>query len=190
MFAKQKLPHNTALIIIDLQKAIDQPYWGVRNNYNAENNIGLLLARWRNASEPIIHIRYVSKFPDSGYRPGQEGVEFKDVALPHKDELVITKPGHSSFIGTNLESVLHEMDITHVILTGVITNNSVEATARHSADLGFVTIVVSDAVFTFGKKGYNGIFHTADEVHAMSLANLEGEYASIYTTNEILQMVE
>ena len=187
---KQILPTNTALIIIDLQKAIDQPYWGVRNNLDAEENIGQLLARWRKSSAPIIHIRYISKFPDSGYRPGQVGVEFKDVAMPQKDELVITKPGYSAFIGTDLKSVLHKRNISDIILTGVITNNSVEATARNAADLGFNTIVVSDAVFTFGKTDYNGTFRTADEVHAMSLANLEGEYASIFTTDEILQMAD
>ena len=74
------------------------------------------------------------------------------------------------------------------MIVGVTTNNSVEATARASGDLGFHTIVVSDATFTFGRKDFSGRMHTAEEVHAMSLANLDGEYAHICTTDQVLEM--
>ncbi len=190
METKPKLTANTALIIIDLQKAIDQPYWGVRNNPDAEENVQRLLGHWRAALMPIVHIRYVSKFPDSGYRPGQEGVEFKDVAIPLPGEVVITKPGHSAFVGTDLEGLLKGKGIMDIVLTGVITNNSVEATARTAGDLGFNTIVVSDATFTFGKKDFNGTFRRAEEVHAMSLANIDGEYGVVLPTEEVLGMLE
>ncbi len=57
------LPQNTALVLIDLQKAIDHPSWGERNNLQAEENVGRLLAHWRRTSSPIVHIRHVSRFP-------------------------------------------------------------------------------------------------------------------------------
>jgi nicotinamidase-related amidase len=47
---------NTALLIIDVQKAIDDPVWskeGSRNNLDAERNIARLLERWRKCSRPI-----------------------------------------------------------------------------------------------------------------------------------------
>jgi hypothetical protein len=49
------------------------------------------------------------------------------------------------------------------------------------------TTVVSDATFTFGRNDFKGRFRSADEVHAMSLANFEGEYASIRSTGEVLK---
>ena len=49
----------------------------------------------------------------------------------------------------------------------VITNNSVEATARMSGNLGFLTVVVSDATATFGRDDFDGRWRTAGEVHAM-----------------------
>ncbi len=181
------IPDNAALIIIDLQKAIDHPSWGVRNNPGAEENIHRLLEHWRTTSRPVIHIRHASRFPDSTYREGQPGAEFKEAAIPLPGEPVLTKQTGSAFVGTTLESLLRDHAIADVVIAGVITNNSVESTARMAGDLGFRTIVVSDATFTFGRKDFEGRFRTAGEVHAMSLANLDGEYASIQTTVDILK---
>jgi nicotinamidase-related amidase len=180
------LPANAALIVIDVQKAIDHPSWGVRNNPGAEDNIGRLLARWRAANAPIYHVRHDSTEPNSTYRPGQAGNEFKDVARPLAGELVIAKRVHSAFIGTDLESRLRSNRQHTLVIAGVITNNSVEATVRTANNLGFEVYLVEDACFTFGKRDWHGRERTADEVHAMSLANLSGEYCTVVTTEEAL----
>jgi nicotinamidase-related amidase len=180
------IPRNTALVVIDLQNAIDDPSWGIRNNPGAEKNVAKLLAHWRQTSRPIIHVRHVSRFPGSTYRDAQPGVEFKEAALPLPGEPVITKQTGNAFVATSLESLLRSNSIGDIVIAGVITNNSVESTARMAGDLGFRTIVVSDGTFTFGRKDFDGRSRTADEVHAMSLANLDGEYASVLTTDEIL----
>lgn len=184
-----KLPIQTVLLLIDLQKAIDDPSWGVRNNPHAEENVRKLLASWREHRMPVIHVRHVSSSPGSTYRDGQPGVEFKDVAQPTPDEVVVTKHVCTAFIGTDLEARLRALRTNDVVIVGVITNNSVEATARMCGDLGFRTIVVSDATFTFGRRDINGQMHSAEVVHAMSLANLEGEYAAICTTDQVLKMI-
>ena len=172
---------------IDVQKAIDDPSWGDdRNNPNAESNIAKLLALWRERSWPIFHIRHVSRESNSTYRPGQSGAEFKDEVLPRAGERIIEKQTNSAFIGTSLEAELRARKIADVVITGVITNNSVEATARMAGNLGFSTIVVADATATFGRRDFTGRWRTADEVHAMSLANLDGEYAKVITTDELL----
>jgi nicotinamidase-related amidase len=75
------------------------------------------------------------------------------------------------------------------VIVGVSTNNSVEATARSAGNLGFSTQAIADACFTFPKTDYNGVLRSAEEVHAMSLANLEGEYAEILSTAELLQQL-
>ncbi len=77
-------------------------------------------------------------------------------------------------------------NIAQVVIAGVITNNSVEATARMSGNLGFQTFVASDATATFGRRDFAGRWRTADEVHAMSLANLDGEYATVLSAREIV----
>ena len=174
-----------ALLIIDVQKAIDHPSWGHdRNNPDAEANIARLLARWRANRWPVFHIRHVSRDPHSTYRDSP----FKDEVMPAAAERIIDKSTNSAFIGTTLERDLRALGIEQVVLTGVITNNSVEATARMAGNLGFRTVVVSDATATFGRRDYNGVWRTAAEVHAMSLANLDGEYAQVMETATVLSV--
>ena len=176
-----------ALLIIDVQKAIDDPSWGGdRNNPDAEANIARLLSRWRRESWPLFHVRHLSLDAQSPYRPGQPGAEFKNEVAPQPGERVVDKNTNSAFIGTDLERDLRANGIQQLVITGVITNNSVEASARMSGNLGFTTFVVSDATATFGRRDFAGRWRSADEVHAMSLANLSGEYAMVITTGEAL----
>jgi len=183
------LPRGAALIVIDLQKAIDHPSWGQRNNPDAERLVASLLQAWRSANRPIYHIRHDSSEPASHYRPGQPGNDFKPEAQPVAGETVIAKHSNSAFIGTDLESRLRGSNQTLLVVAGVITNNSVEATVRMAGNLGFDTFLVEDATFTFGRQDWRGTWRSADDVHAMSLANLDGEYCSVVRTNEILEAV-
>lgn len=180
------LPLQTALLVIDFQKAIDHPSWGHRNNLDAERNIAALLQAWRTAGRPIFHIRHDSTEPNSHYRPGQPGHDFKPEAQPADGETVIAKRTNSAFIGTDLESRLRAAGIDTLVVAGVITNNSVEATVRMAGNLGFRTFLAEDAAFTFGRRDWNGQFHPASEVHAMSLANLDGEYCTVVRTADVL----
>jgi nicotinamidase-related amidase len=177
---------NVALLIIDMQKAIDHPSWGRRNNSTTEINISCLLSSWRHNGKLVIHIRHSSREEKSTYRPNQEGFEFKPEVQPQNGETIITKSTNNAFIGTELEAILFHNGISTVIICGVTTNNSVEATARMAGDLGYQTFVVSDATAAFDKVDYAGHHRTAEEVHAMSLANLHGEYATVASTEEVL----
>ncbi len=94
-----------------------------------------------------------------------------------------------AFTHSGLERWLRVRGIHKLVIVGVSTSNSVEATARSAGNLGFDAYLVSDATFTFAKQDYAGIYRTAEEVHAMSLANLAGEYAEIVSTEEALAMI-
>ena len=56
----QKLPSDTTHMVVDLQLAIDDPKWGPRNNPDAEQHVAALLAAWRGAEMPVIHVRHDS----------------------------------------------------------------------------------------------------------------------------------
>lgn len=185
----ETLPSDAALLIVDFQKAIDDPRWAVagpRNNPDAEANVAVLLAAWRRSGRPVVHVRHDSVEPGSSYTPGTPGHAFKPEAEPLPAETVFGKHTNSAFIGTGLEGWLRERGIGVLVVAGVITNNSVEATVRMAGNLGFDARLVRDASFTFARRDWSGRLWTAEEVHDLSLANLSGEYATITDTAEVL----
>jgi nicotinamidase-related amidase len=177
---------HAALIVIDMQQGMASPAAGERNNPAAEDNMARLLAAWREAHAPVVHVRHISRTPGSPFWPGQAGVEFQPRFTPLPHAHVVEKNVPDCFINTGLERWLHVRGITRLVMVGVSTNNSVEASARTAGNLGFATQVVGDATFAFAKRDYAGNPRSADEVHWMALANLDGEYAQVVQTDEAL----
>lgn len=177
---------GTALLIIDMQRCMASPAAGRRNNPDAEANIGRLLATWRTAALPVVHIRHLSRSPTSAFWPGQDGAAFQAAFLPAAGEHVADKNVPDAFANSGLEHWLHVRGIRKLVIVGVSTNHSVESTARSAGNLGFETVVVADACFAFDMTDYTGVHRVASEIHAMSLANLAGEYARIASSDEVL----
>ena len=172
---------HPALVLIDLQKAIDDPSWGVRNHPHAERRLQRLLYIWRQMEWPLFHVRHDSVEEGSTYRPGQPLHAFKPETAPLDGETVLGKTTCSAFASTDLGERLRAAGAPAVFVGGVITNNSVEATVRAGKDLGFRMYLVEDGCFTFGKGRW-----AAQDVHEMSVANLEGEYATITTSGRVV----
>lgn len=179
-------PPGAVLLLVDLQRAIDDPSWGERNNPDAEANITRLLAHWRKNGWPVWHVRHDSDKPHAGYRPGQPLHDFKPEAQPVPGEPIIGKHTNSAFIGTDLDALLLAAGFRSVVIAGVATNNCVEATVRMAGNLGFDTYLIADGCFAFGRKDWTGKYHPADDVHAMSLGNLDGEYCTVIRTHDAL----
>lgn len=180
------LPQDTALIIVDVQKGLDDPRYGKRNNQNAEANIAKLLQVWRTTSRPVFHIQHNSRSKDSPLSPSSSGHAIKEIVAPRAAESVIQKNVNNAFIGTDLEKQLHNRGIGTVVIVGLTTDHCVSTTARMAGDLGFETYVVSDATATFGRAGSDGRHFDAEEVHAVSLVSLNGEFAKVVETVDIL----
>ena len=180
------LAANAALVIIDMQNGINRPALGRRNNPDAERNIETLLSAWRATRRPIVHVRHISRSPDSIFWPGQSGAEFQPRFAPLSHEHVVEKNVPDAFAASGLERWLRVRDIEQVVIVGVITNNSVEATARSAGNLGFDAIAASDAAFTFDQYDLNGRLWAAEDVHALSLANIAMDYAAVYETAAII----
>lgn len=177
-----------ALVIIDVQYAIDDPRWGRRNNPNAENNIQRLLTHWRQRGRPVIHVRHDSLEPQSSYRPGHPGHAFKREVAPRPDEPIVAKQTNSAFIGTDLAARLDRSGCDAVVYAGVLTHNSVEATVRMSGNLGYRSLVVADATASVETVDLRGVRWDAEDVHALSLAHMSGEYARVVSTEDLLRL--
>jgi nicotinamidase-related amidase len=177
---------DDVLILIDQQKAMEHPKWGPRNNPDAERNIARLLAAWRERGWPIIHVKHDSTRPDSPFRPGQEGNDFRPLTAPRPGETVVAKKVQSAFIGTDLTERLDAMGRPALVICGVLLANSVEATVRVAANLGFTVRLPADACWSCDKRDLTGRLWPAEDVHQLTLALLDGEYANVTTVEAVL----
>lgn len=181
---------STALLIIDVQKAFrNEDYWGGnRSTPDFEKNVIALLTFFRQRHLPIIHVKHNSTTVTSPLHPTATGNELEDFVQPTSfdDEILFEKNVNSAFIGTDLEKHLREKQITTLVLVGLTTNHCCETTARMAGNFGFNVYFVRDATATFDRY-FEGTTVPAEEVHRNSLANLNEEFATIVTTEEILR---
>ena len=180
------VPSRTALIVVDVQRAFDE--WEQagkrRNNPQAVARIVDLLAAFRQHRAPIFHIRHEGTRPNSSFLPGGSGYVVKGEARELAGEPVIVKRVNSAFIGTDLERRLRTAGIGTLVICGATTNHCVETTTRMAGNLGFDARLVRDATWTFDRVGPDGDLHSAEAIHAMTLSNLNGEFARIVSAAE------
>ena len=180
---------QTALLLIDIQIGfLDVEYWGGnRNNLNAERNSAKILEVWRRNDWPIYHVKHNSTTPDSPLSPSKKGNYFQPLVKPLQNEKTFEKTVNSAFIGTKLEQELKEKKIASIVIVGLTTDHCISTSVRMSANLGFETTLIEDATATFDKVDRKGRLFTANEIQAVTIASLDGEFAKIRTTAELLQ---
>ena len=171
-----------ALILIDIQTGFDSPVWGDRNNPDAEEKAGDLLARWRRAGAPVVHSRHVSIEPGSPLGPATGGTAFKPQVAPEAGEVIFDKSVNSAFIGTGLEAHLRDIGATDLLICGLTTPHCVSTTCRMAANLGFRVRLTHDACAAFTGNANGGWANlpamTATEIHASAVSHLHGEFVT------------
>ena len=180
------LPHNTALLVIDMQMGFDDPAWGPRNNPGAEANVAALIAAWRAAGAPVVHVLHDSPAPSGRFRRGTPGNAVKPEAQPRERESIYRKTVNSAFLGTGLDADLRALGIGSLAIIGLTTNHCVSTTARMAGNLGFETFVVADATATFDRAHLDGTIRLAEDVHRAALSDLQGEFARIVETKWLI----
>lgn len=178
----------TALVLIDIQLGLQELdyYGGERNNPQAEANCQKILNTFREKELPRFHIQHCSTNPESPLHPTKKGNAFHPLVQPKKDEPVIQKKVNSAFIGTDLETQLKTKGITNLVIVGLTTEHCVSTSTRMAANLGFKTMLISDATAAFNKIGVDGKKYGADLIHNAALANLNDEFARILDTKTFL----
>lgn len=177
-----------ALILVDAQMAfVERERAGQRrNNPDAVGNMARLLDMFRRRNLAIFHIRHASTEKDSALRPERSGYQPIQQAAERVGEPVLVKHVNSAFIGTDLEKRLRDGGHKTLIIAGITTNHCVETTTRMAGNLGFEAQLVRDACYTFDRVGFDGRTESAEAIHAMTVSNLDGEFASIVTTDAVL----
>jgi nicotinamidase-related amidase len=175
-----------ALLVVDVQRGLEDPRWGRRDNPDCERNIAALIERWRAQDRPIVFVRHDSVEPDSPLRPGEPGNAFKDVVTGEPD-LLVTKSVNSSFHGEpDLQAWLDGQGVETIYICGITTNHCCETTARVGGNLGYDVRFVLDATHTFDRPDPSGEIVPAELIARVSATSLHGEFATVIDTETAL----
>src|SRR3546814_12305085 len=89
-----------------------------------------LLAAWRGAGRPVIHVKHNSTAPGSTLGPGQPGNDFKPGFAPLAGEALIEKTVNAAFLGTGLEAALRARGLGPNVTFGLTPDLCVSTSVR------------------------------------------------------------
>jgi len=141
---------KTALLVIDVQVGIIDHF----PSYNKDQvlaNINDLLTKARAARVPVIYIRHDGGKGDP-LEAHTEGWSIHPRIAPVDGEPIVDKRSCSSFYETPLQAMLDEAGVSHLIVTGCMTEYCIDTACRHATTLGYDVTLAGDAHTTIDNK--------------------------------------
>ncbi len=172
---------KSSLIVWDVQETLVSRIF---NHDEFLGNLGSIIKKARESNIPIFYSK-IKPLPErfesplrkaSGFGRFEPGDIVREV-YPEKGDTVIEKNTASFFIGTNLELMLMNAGINCLYFTGIATEIGVETSARHAQNLGFIPIIIKDAVSSMDQ-----------EAHERSLKNLS-KMLPVISTEDFIRSV-
>ena len=178
---------TTALLLIDIQNDyFPGGCMALVGPDAAAERAAALLARCREHAIPVVHVRHVSDRPGATFfLPDTDGALIHPSVEPAPGETVIEKHRPNAFLDTTLDGHLETLGVTRVVIAGMMTHMCVDSTTRAASERGFDCVVVADACATRDQV-FAGVHVAADQVHAAFLAALDGTFATVSSSNDVL----
>lgn len=164
---------HTALLLVDMQRAWLEPQFDPHlQGPEAEQflararglvipNQQKLLAAMRGARQNVLHTLIESLTADGRDRSLDH--KLSDMHLPKgspqaaiieelaaaENEIVLPKTSSGVFNSTNIDYVLRNLEVRHLIIAGIVTDQCVDMAVRDAADRGYLVTLVEDACATY-----------------------------------------
>jgi nicotinamidase-related amidase len=138
---------NTALLVIDVQNAVVA---GTPKRDDVIANINVLVERARGDEVPVIWVQHSSDdLPE-----GSDKWQYVPELIRADSEPLIHKRYGDSFEATELEDVLGERGIGHLVVTGAQTDACIRSTLHGAFTRGYDVTLVGDAHTTEDLSSY------------------------------------
>lgn len=132
-------PKQTALLVIDVQRALFTRPNPVFNAYKIIEVINALVDRAHLYGAKVVYIQHSNK---TILQKGSDGWKLHPDIKPDSKDLLIEKEQGNSFIGTTLQGFMEARGIENLLITGLVTNQCVRATALGGLELGYHVFLV------------------------------------------------
>ena len=112
---------------------------------------------------------------------GEIGWEIVPEVAPLEGELIIDKPGKGAFYATDLDLLLRNAGITHLVFTGITTDVCVHTTMRDANDRGYECLLLSDCTGATDVGNYQA---------ALKMVTMQGGvFGAVATSDSLLSAV-
>ena len=178
--------NKTGLMIIDIQNIYFED--GDFKLYHPEETsikARKVLDYFRSNKLPVIHVQHMFKVNDVSESEKFRLCEIHKNVMPIEGETIVVKNFPNSFLKTNLQTCLEKLEISNLIVVGMMSHMCIDTTVRESQNFGYNVIVLEDACTTKNLKTLNGEI-PASTVHDVFMAALKGTFAQIMTVDEYI----
>jgi nicotinamidase-related amidase len=108
------------------------------------------------------------------FAEGSWGGEWHPEFAPQAGDLICTEHwGSSGFANTNLDTLLKQKGITHVILVGLIANTCLESTGKYAVELGYHVTLIKDATAAASHEAMRCAHEINGPTYAHAIINTE-----------------
>jgi nicotinamidase-related amidase len=116
------------------------------------------------------------------FAEGSWGGEWHPDFAPQPGDLICTEHwGSSGFANTNLDTLLKQKGITHVILVGLIANTCLESTGKYAVELGYHVTLIKDATAAASNEAMRCAHEINGPTYAHAIINTEELLAALPT---------
>ena len=200
-------PGKTALLVVDMQRGFLDPGEAMEVPHARDiiPRIRALLDLFREKRLPVLFTEFTYSerapllvgqlhpehrraapsaprgfgMPSSSCLEGEANVRVTPELAPQPGELVVTKLHYDGFNGTPLDAALRARGVTHLVLTGTMTDICVLATVVGAMNREYRMTVVEDATATLWP-----------EIQRAALDIIGRAYARVHTTREIAAEID
>ena len=179
---------NTALLLLEIQNDyFPNGRMPLEKSLDASSKAQIALNAYREKKMPIIHVQHISTQPNaSNLLPCTKGAEFYHSVAPMKGEMIIKKHYPNSFKDTSLLAYLNKNQIKNLVICGMMTHLTIDATVRAASDYNFNCMVLHDTC-TARQLEFNQVIIPAQNVHYAFISALYPNYASIIGADDYMQ---
>jgi nicotinamidase-related amidase len=142
--------NQRVLLVVDVQVGV------MRNAWEASRiikNIRIAVEKARNGKVPVIWVQH----SDDELIYDSSDWQIVPELLPEEGEKRIYKQYNSAYEQTQLEEILAELGVTHIVLAGAATNWCIRATAYGALERGYDLTLIQDGHTTETIELENGV---------------------------------